>query len=181
MGEIAIRELRRKLKIAQKEKDSIQLNVKKFENASKSLNKLIDCQIVDNCKKGLGYENYNAVLPPYTRNFKPPTPDFSFNGLDEFVNKHVVENYKAKSSEKEPTVVKKINDAPIIEEWVFDNEEEDVSEPKIKKKIVKPSIVEKEFVKSKQQKKTSRKTVKQVEQNRQNSHNPRGNQKIRTI
>ncbi|GJY75568.1 ribonuclease H-like domain-containing protein [Tanacetum coccineum] len=50
--DIAIRELRKKLEIAQKEKDSIQINVDKFENASKSLDKLIECQIVDNCKKG---------------------------------------------------------------------------------------------------------------------------------
>nr|GEW45570.1 hypothetical protein [Tanacetum cinerariifolium] len=49
MKDIAIKELRRKLEIAQKEKDSIQLTVDKLENASKSLNKLIDCQIVENC------------------------------------------------------------------------------------------------------------------------------------
>nr|GEY06077.1 retrovirus-related Pol polyprotein from transposon TNT 1-94 [Tanacetum cinerariifolium] len=102
MEEIAIRELRKKLKIAQKEKEGIQLNVEKFKHASKSLNKLIDCQIVNNCKKGLGYKNYNAVPPPYTRKFMPPTPDLSFTGLDEFVNKPVVENCKTKSSEKEP-------------------------------------------------------------------------------
>ncbi|GKE85319.1 hypothetical protein Tco_1559061 [Tanacetum coccineum] len=77
MGEIAIRELRRKLEIVQKEKDGIQLNVDKFNHASKSLNKLIESQIVDNCKKGLGYENYNAVPPPYTGNFMPSTPDLS--------------------------------------------------------------------------------------------------------
>nr|GEX58925.1 ribonuclease H-like domain-containing protein [Tanacetum cinerariifolium] len=65
MKQIAIRELRKKLEIAQKEKDGIQLNVEKFENASKSLNKLIYCQIVDNCKKSLGYKNYNAVPPPF--------------------------------------------------------------------------------------------------------------------
>nr|GEX92648.1 hypothetical protein [Tanacetum cinerariifolium] len=79
LGEIAIRELRKKLEIAQKEKDGIQLNVEKFEHAFKSLNKLIDCQIVDYCKKGLGYGNYNAVPPLYTRNFMPPTPDFVRN------------------------------------------------------------------------------------------------------
>ncbi|GJS28036.1 putative ribonuclease H-like domain-containing protein [Tanacetum coccineum] len=100
--EIAIRELRKKLDIIQKEKDGIQFNVDKFENASKSLNKLIECQIVNNCKKGLGYENYNVVPPPYTGNFMPPTPDLSFTGLDEFVNEPVVENYKAKSSEEDP-------------------------------------------------------------------------------
>ncbi|GJU66303.1 hypothetical protein Tco_1252562 [Tanacetum coccineum] len=170
-------ELRKKLEIAQKEKDGIQLNVDKFEHASKSLNKLIECQIVDNCKKGLGYENYNAVPPPFTRNFMPPTPDLSFIGLDEFVNEPVVENYKAMSSEEDPKVVKKNDDAPIIEEWASDDEEEDVSQPKIKKKTVMPSIVKKEFVKSKQQEKTARKTIKQVEHQRQNTHSPRGNQR----
>ncbi|GJV61580.1 ribonuclease H-like domain-containing protein [Tanacetum coccineum] len=104
IGEITIRKLRKKLDIVQKEKDGIQLNVDKFKHESKSLNKLIECQIVDNCKKGLGYENYNAVPPPYTGNFMPPTPDLSFIGLDEFINKPVVENFKAMSSEEEPKV-----------------------------------------------------------------------------
>nr|GEX54995.1 hypothetical protein [Tanacetum cinerariifolium] len=36
------------------------------------------------------------------RNFMPLTPDLSFNGLDEFVNKPIVENCKATSSEEEP-------------------------------------------------------------------------------
>ncbi|GJS80461.1 hypothetical protein Tco_0730342 [Tanacetum coccineum] len=108
---IAIRELRKKLEIAQKEKDSIQFNVDKFENASKSFDKLIECSIIDNCKKGLGY---NAVLPPYIGNFMPPTPDLSFTGLDEFVNKLVVEN---KKSDKEVSkVVRKSNDSLIIKD-----------------------------------------------------------------
>ncbi|GKA04047.1 putative ribonuclease H-like domain-containing protein [Tanacetum coccineum] len=159
------------------EKDDIKLNVEKFEQASKSLNKLIECQIVDNFKKGLGYENYNAVPPPYTGNFMPPTPDLSFTDLDEFVNEPVVKRCKAMSSEEEPKVVRKNNDAPIIEEWVLDVEEEDVSQPKIEKKTVRPSIVKKIFVKSKQQEKIARKTVKQFEQHRQNTHSPRGNQR----
>ncbi|GJT79037.1 hypothetical protein Tco_1045762 [Tanacetum coccineum] len=144
------RELRRSLKTVQREeKMVIQLTVDKFEHASKSLNKLIDCQIVDNCKKGLGYENYNAVPPPYTGNFMPPAPDLSFTGLDEFVNKPVVENSKAMSSKKEPKVVRKYDDAPSIKEWVSDYEEEDVSQPKTEKKTVRPSTVKKEFVKFK--------------------------------
>nr|GEW41543.1 hypothetical protein [Tanacetum cinerariifolium]GFA18584.1 hypothetical protein [Tanacetum cinerariifolium] len=164
IGEIAIREFKKKFEIAQKEKDGIQLNVDKFKHASKSLSKLIECQIVDNCKKRLSYENYNVVPPPYIGNFMPSTPDLSLTGLDEFVNKHVVKNCKAKSSEEEPKVVKKNDDAPIIEEWVSDNEEEDMSQLKIEKKSVRPSIAKIEFVKSKQQKKTARKTVKQVDQ-----------------
>ncbi|GKB10913.1 hypothetical protein Tco_0844836 [Tanacetum coccineum] len=114
--EITIRELRKKLEKIQKEKDSIQFNVDKFENASKSLNKVIECQIVDSCKKGLGYENYNLVPHPYTGNFLPPTSDLSFIGLDEFVNEPIVENSKAMSGEKEPKVVRKNDDAPIIKE-----------------------------------------------------------------
>ncbi|GJR04027.1 putative ribonuclease H-like domain-containing protein [Tanacetum coccineum] len=161
IGEITIRELRKKLETVQKEKDDIQLNVDKFEHASKSLNKLIKCQIVDNCKKGLGYENYNAVPSPYTGNFMPSTLDLSFTSLEEFVNEPVVENSKPMSSKEEPKVVTKNDDASIIKEWVSNDEEEDVSQPKIEKKTVRPSIVKKEFFKSKYQEKTTRKTVKQ--------------------
>nr|GEW87154.1 hypothetical protein [Tanacetum cinerariifolium] len=96
----AIKELRRKLEVAQKEKDVIQLTVEKLENASKSLNKLIDCQIVDNYKKGLGYESYNAVLPPYTGNFMPSKPDLSYTGLDKFAVKPVVDNKSSKEETK---------------------------------------------------------------------------------
>ncbi|GKA76575.1 retrovirus-related pol polyprotein from transposon TNT 1-94, partial [Tanacetum coccineum] len=151
IGEITIRELRKKLDIVQKEKDDIQLNVDKFEHASK-------------------------IPTPNTGNFLLH-PDLSFTGLDEFVNKPVVENCKVMSSEAEPKVDRKYDDAPCIEEWVSYDEEEDVSQPKTEKKTDRPNIVKKEFVKSKQQEKTARKTVKQVEQHRQNTHSPRGNQR----
>ncbi|GKB94655.1 ribonuclease H-like domain-containing protein [Tanacetum coccineum] len=101
------------------------------------------------------------VPPPYTGNFLPPTPDLSFTSLDKFVNEPVVKNNKAMSSEEEPKVVRKNADARIIEEWVSDDEEEDMTQPKIEKKTVRPGIVKKEFVKSKQQEKIARKTVKQ--------------------
>ncbi|GKB27194.1 ribonuclease H-like domain-containing protein [Tanacetum coccineum] len=123
LREVAITELRRKLELAQKQKDEIQLTVEKYENSSKSLSKLIDCQIVDKCKTGLGY---NVVLPPYTGNFMPPKPNFSFSGLEEFVNepivsepavkKHIVETSEAKASADKPKAVRKNNDAPIIED-----------------------------------------------------------------
>ncbi|GJZ85478.1 retrovirus-related pol polyprotein from transposon TNT 1-94 [Tanacetum coccineum] len=120
------------------------------------LNKLIECQIVDNCKKSLGYEKYNVVPPPYTGNFMPPTPALSFTSLHEFVNKLVVENRK--SDEEVSKIVRKNIDAPIIEEWVSDSKEENVSQPKIEKKTVKPRIAKIEFVKPKQQEKFARKT-----------------------
>ncbi|GKB87759.1 hypothetical protein Tco_0960031 [Tanacetum coccineum] len=178
-GEITIGELRKKLEIVQKEKDGIQFNVEKFKNASKSLNKIIESQIVDNYKEGLGY---NAVPPPLTGNFMPPKPSLSFTGLEEFTNepvviKHVVKNSKAKASEAKPKADRKNNGAPIIEDWVSDSEEENVSQTKIEKKIAKSSFVKIDFVKAKQTNKTNRKTTKKVEHNRKNTHIPRGNQR----
>nr|GFB42541.1 hypothetical protein [Tanacetum cinerariifolium] len=81
-----------------------------------------------------------------------------------------IENCKAKSSEEETKTVKKNDDASIIEEWVSDDKEENVTQPKIEKKTVRPNMVKKEFVKSRLQEKTDRKIIKQVEQNRQSTH-----------
>nr|GEZ80167.1 retrotransposon Orf1 [Tanacetum cinerariifolium] len=97
--------------------------------------------------------------------------------LDEFANKPVVENRDAKTSETKPKNVRKNNDALIIDEWVSDDEDEEVAQPKSEHKIVKPSIPKIEFVKPKQPKKKARKTVKKIEKPRQNTHRPRGNQK----
>ncbi|GJV39162.1 reverse transcriptase domain-containing protein [Tanacetum coccineum] len=59
-----------------------------------------------------------------------------------------------------------------------DSEDEPESNPKIEKKTVKPSFAKIEFVKSKKQVKSPRKTtVKQGDQNRLNTHSPRGNQR----
>ena len=96
----------------------------------------------------------------------PPTHDLSFTGLDEFVNEPVVEKSKAKSSEEDSKVDRKNDEAPIIEDQVLDDEEKDVSQPKIEMKTLRPSIAKIEFVKSNLLGKTSRKTVKHVEQPR---------------
>nr|GFB65589.1 hypothetical protein [Tanacetum cinerariifolium] len=180
---IAITELKRKLELAKKQKDEIQLTVEKFENSSKSLSKLLDSQIADKCKAGLGY---NVVLPPYTGNFLPLKPDLS--GLKDFENepktseptvkKPAVETSEAKASVEKPKDVQKNFGPLFIEDWISDSKDEDESKPKIEKKTVKPCFAKIEFVKSKEQVKTARKTtVKQVEKPRQNTHRPRGNQR----
>ncbi|GJZ33874.1 hypothetical protein Tco_0579310 [Tanacetum coccineum] len=164
-SEVAITELRRKLELAQKQKDEIQLIVENFENSSKSLSKLIDYQIVDKCKTSLGY---NVVPPPYIEKFMPPKPDLSFSGLEEFVNepivseptvkKPVVETSEAKASADKSKVVRKNFGPPLIEDWILDSEDEAVPKLKIEKKIVKPSFAKIEFGKSKEQVKSPRKT-----------------------
>ncbi|GJV52296.1 hypothetical protein Tco_1448037 [Tanacetum coccineum] len=98
-------------------------NISSDSISSKSCLKTIESlksqneQLLKDLKKSeLMVLGYKTVPPPCTGNSMPPTPDLSFTSLDEFVNKHVVENCKAMSSEVEPKVVKKNDDAPIIEE-----------------------------------------------------------------
>ncbi|GKB51275.1 hypothetical protein Tco_0902028 [Tanacetum coccineum] len=189
-GDNAIVELKRKLDLAQKEKDGIQYTVENFENSSNSVSKLIDSQIVDKCKKGLGY---HAVPPPYTRKFLPPRPDLTYLDVSEYVSETVVsksvasepvvessdvKTSKVEDSETKPKEVRKNNGAPIIEDWVSDSEDEDESKPKIEKKTVKPSFAKIEFVKSKEQVKSPRKIADYHSKNhRQSTHSLRGNKK----
>ena len=63
------------------DKESDQLKIEKFADASKCLDKMIESQIVDKNKKGLGY---HVVPPPPTGLFSPPKPDLSYSGLKEF-------------------------------------------------------------------------------------------------
>nr|GEW60673.1 hypothetical protein [Tanacetum cinerariifolium] len=64
-------------------------------------------------------------------------------GLEELFNEPKTEKSKYKSNEAEPKSVRKCSDDPIIEDWVSDDEEEDVEQ-----KEVKPSINRINFVKA---------------------------------
>ncbi|GJX59823.1 hypothetical protein Tco_0291213 [Tanacetum coccineum] len=75
------------------------------------------------------------------------------------LKKPVVKTSEAKDSVDKPKAVRKNNGAPIIEDWVSDSEQEYVHQAKMKKKTVKPSFAKIEFVKSKEQVKSSRKTT----------------------
>ncbi|GKB60503.1 putative ribonuclease H-like domain-containing protein [Tanacetum coccineum] len=78
---------------------------------------------------------------------------------------------------------------PIIEEWVSDSEEEDVPQAKIEKKTVKSSFAKINFVKSKEQVKSPRKTtVKQAHStdrrpidNKTTTKNSNFNQRVNTV
>nr|GFB41090.1 hypothetical protein [Tanacetum cinerariifolium] len=159
--------LQRRLDLADSEKEGIQFNVSKLENASKILNKIIECQIVDNCKKGLGY---NADPPPHTGLFLPPKSDLSSTRLEELFNEPKTNKSKDKSNEIEPESVRKHSDALIIEDWVLDDKKEEVE-----KQEVKPSINRINFVKATTDN-IPKEIVKTGEQPKQNTHRKRGNQ-----
>ncbi|GKD32610.1 hypothetical protein Tco_1248119, partial [Tanacetum coccineum] len=176
LRDLDIIELKRKLELVTKEKDEVQLTVQKFEISSKSLSELLDRQIMDKCKTGLGY---NAVPPPYTGNFIPPKSDLVYPSLDDFVNvnesasESVVEKPTVETNE--PKTARKEDGAPIIEYWVSESKEEDVPKIKTVKMFNKPSFAKINFVKSIKQVKSPRNTS--VDKNRQNTPSPKGNKR----
>ncbi|GKD27178.1 ribonuclease H-like domain-containing protein [Tanacetum coccineum] len=157
-------ELRKKFKKAEKERDDLKLTLEKFKNSSKNLSKLLDSQVSDKFKTGVGYdsqvydsqvfdsqendmykigEGYHAVPPPYTGNFMPPKPDLV-----------------------------------LADEYGFSNENENETESKSRQR--KPSNAKVEFVKTNEHVKSPRESVKKVKNNkkakypRKNSQSPRG-------
>ncbi|GJY32171.1 ribonuclease H-like domain-containing protein [Tanacetum coccineum] len=117
-----------------KEKESNQIKINKFENASKSLDKLIGSQISDNSRKGVGFVSYNFVPPPPTGLFAPPTIDLSNSGLEEF-QQPKFEGYgpnTSKSVYKDTSnEVKKTPDALLGEKLVSEKEKQTIFPTKI--------------------------------------------------
>ncbi|GKD98179.1 ribonuclease H-like domain-containing protein [Tanacetum coccineum] len=138
-----INALKIEIKKLKNEKESNQIKINKFENATKCLDKLIGIQISNNSRKGVGY---NVVPPPPTGLFAPPTIDFSNSGLEEF-QQHEFKGYGPKASKSAyvdtSNEVKKTFDTPLVEELVSEKE--------------------KQTVFPKQQDKTARKPVKYAE------------------
>nr|GEV18374.1 ribonuclease H-like domain-containing protein [Tanacetum cinerariifolium] len=101
--------LKSELEKLKQEKESNQLKIKKFDNASKSLDKLLESQIPDNSRKGVGFVSYNVVPPPPTGLFSPLKLDLSNFGLKEFQQlslKELVLDDKLKKKTVFPTVTK---------------------------------------------------------------------------
>nr|GEV90861.1 hypothetical protein [Tanacetum cinerariifolium] len=166
-GDNALTELRKKFEKAKKEKDDLKLTLEKFENSSKNLGKLLDSQVCDKFKTGVGFdcqviesqvndryktgEEYHAVPPPYTGNFMPPKSDLILADVDEYVVSETVTSVpavatnEAKTSESKPKSVSE----PIIKDWVSDSEDENETETKSKQR--KPSFSKVEFVKPNEQ------------------------------
>ncbi|GKC19705.1 ribonuclease H-like domain-containing protein [Tanacetum coccineum] len=140
--------LKSELEKLKQEKESNQLKIENFDNASKSLDKLIGSQITDKSRKGVGFVSYNAVPPPPTGLFSPPNLDLSYSSLEEFQQPEF-EGYGPKPSksvsEDISNEVRESPDAPLVEELVSDD--------KLEKKTIFPTVAKIEFVRPKQQEK----------------------------
>ncbi|GJX57791.1 putative ribonuclease H-like domain-containing protein [Tanacetum coccineum] len=126
--------------------------------------------------KSKGFWFYNAVPSPHPLILNRPTPlDLSYSGLVEFKQPEVNESNNSKentddSLTQQPKTVTETSSvvsshlrenliAPIIEDWVSDDEEEVESIPKVEKKTAIPTATKKESVKTV---KPSRRTVRAV-------------------
>ncbi|GKB29334.1 putative ribonuclease H-like domain-containing protein, partial [Tanacetum coccineum] len=84
------------------EKEGIKFKIEKFDKASKDIDKLLESQITNKSKKGLGY----SVVPlphPLIYN-RPKKLDLSYSGLDEFKELEF-KGYGPENSKKESNVV----------------------------------------------------------------------------
>ncbi|GJY15377.1 putative ribonuclease H-like domain-containing protein [Tanacetum coccineum] len=102
----ALNEYKMNLEKEETELDQLKQTLKKFQNSSKSLNNILESQVIDKFKTGLGYDaataaspavesfmnltdksrsdkGYHSVPPPLTGNFIPRKPDLTF--MDEIV------------------------------------------------------------------------------------------------
>nr|GEX31709.1 hypothetical protein [Tanacetum cinerariifolium] len=163
------------------EKEGIEFKIKKFDNASKSLDKLIGSQITDNNKKGLGY---HVVPPPYPLIYNGPIKlDLSYSGLDE-VKEHEFKDYGPRESklesninhDKESDDSKENSDDSFIKEQVSKDTSSFVESLfNVDKEATFFADKKIEFFKPKNHVKPVRKSVRYVEMYR--SPSPRGNQR----
>ncbi|GKC28110.1 ribonuclease H-like domain-containing protein [Tanacetum coccineum] len=167
----ALIELRNKFEKAEKERDDLKLTLEKFENSSKNLSKLLDSQICDKFKSGVGY---HVIPPPYIGNFMPPKLDLVLADKDEYVFSEPVTSVPAATTIEVKTSESRLKSVSesLIEDWVSDSENENETESKSRQR--KPSFAKLEFVKSNEHVKSPREFVKKVENNKQAKY-PRKN------
>ncbi|GKB32768.1 ribonuclease H-like domain-containing protein [Tanacetum coccineum] len=175
------------LEKAEAERDQLKQTLEKFQNSSKSLNEILECQVIDKFKKGLGYDAataaspavegfvnltdksgsdkaYHAVPPPLSGNFLPGKPDLTF--IDEIVESENLDVTTVVTPSNEKTVENKgvfntVESNTVRRECCAPINEELVSDGK--KKTVVPTIPKVDVVRPKQQEKPVRKTVKYAE------------------
>nr|GEX33235.1 hypothetical protein [Tanacetum cinerariifolium] len=80
---IKIERLTNELENAKKEKDHLDSKLTGFQSASKDLDNVLESQISDKNKEGLGY---SVVPPPPAQVYSPPKKDMSWTGLSEFAD-----------------------------------------------------------------------------------------------
>ncbi|GJX97344.1 putative ribonuclease H-like domain-containing protein, partial [Tanacetum coccineum] len=197
LRDTALDENKKKLEKVEKERDELKLTLEKFQNSSKSLNKLLESQVIDKFKTELGYNAASSTAAsPVVESFVNSSKMFKnqeYNKSKSDKGYHAVSppytgnfipfkpdltfmdeisaGVKSNDDAVEPKTVRKNSvRPPVIEDWNSVDESEVGIIPK--DKTVSSSIEKIKFVKS------ARETIEKVEISKQNKHYPRGNQRI---
>ncbi|GJZ08112.1 hypothetical protein Tco_0542395 [Tanacetum coccineum] len=193
--------LRDELEKVKQEKEGFEFKIVKFDKSAKDLEQLLASQITDKSKKGLEEFKEPEVNDYGTRDSSlkrtiscDKESDNSKENTDDSLEQHQITDTETSSvrsslkvdkdwkekffypanhvKEVEPKKVREYNDAPIIEDWVSDDEDDNEPNPKVEKKTVIPTATKIEFVKFETPVKRS---VRYAEMYR--PHRPRGNQR----
>ncbi|GKA18617.1 putative ribonuclease H-like domain-containing protein [Tanacetum coccineum] len=145
----ALIELKKKIKKAEKERNDLKLTLEKFENSSKNLSKLLDSQVSDKFKTGVGYDNqvYNSQVFDSQKNDKYKT----------LTSVPAVATSKVKTSESKSKFVCE----PLIEDWISNSKNENETECKSRQR--KPSNDKVDFVKTNKHVKSPRESINKLE------------------
>ncbi|GJU78985.1 hypothetical protein Tco_1276055 [Tanacetum coccineum] len=110
----ALTELRKKFEKAEKEGDDLKLTLEKFENSSKNLSKLLDSQVSDKFKTGVGYDSQvfdSQVFDSQVNDkYKKVKDEYVFS--ESVTSVPAVATSKVKTSESKPKSVSE----PLIED-----------------------------------------------------------------
>ncbi|GJV03818.1 hypothetical protein Tco_1337387 [Tanacetum coccineum] len=135
----ALTKLRKNFEKAEKERDDLKLTLEKFGNSSKNLSKLLEIQVSDKFKTGVGFDSqvvdihvfdsqendryktskeYHAVPPPYIGNFMPPKYDLVLADEGEYVFSDSVTSIPDVATSEAKTSVSKLKSVgePLIED-----------------------------------------------------------------
>ncbi|GJU27605.1 putative reverse transcriptase domain-containing protein [Tanacetum coccineum] len=90
-----------RIESVKQEKEGFEFKIAKFDKSAKDLSEMLESQITDKSKKGVGY---HAVPSPHPLILNRPTPlDLSYSGLEEFKEPEVNE-YGPRDSSLKPTI-----------------------------------------------------------------------------
>nr|GEY61266.1 retrotransposon Orf1 [Tanacetum cinerariifolium] len=152
------------LEKAKKERDELKLTLEKYQNSSKSLDTLLECQLSDKDKTRLRYKvasptienfmnsskmienqenvrsisdkGYHVVPPPYTGNYIPPKSNLMF--IDEQVESEFVNVVSTVSSSAVKTVESKVESVDVKNKGVCST----IETKPVKKNSFSPPIIE---------------------------------------
>nr|GEX35071.1 ribonuclease H-like domain-containing protein [Tanacetum cinerariifolium] len=174
MRDNALAELRKNFEKAEKEREELKLTLEKFQTSSKNLSKLLESQISEKTSLEYNSQVFNRQVfdceelhSDESVNSVPTSPENDSKSVTTMLN------FESSTNQPSKDMTKTLRpDAPIIEDWTSDSEDETEI-----KSVTKPK--EPSFVPTSKHVKTPKESVKKVEPNKQAKNLRKNSQKSR--